>query len=110
MALLQAHLLRALGSRSCLVFRPLSGTPRPRAKEEQVDTGPVKFTTSNAYRLGPQTFNHGKKGVSGISSLRTISKLTQDEAPWFQAPLISLSFVSLLVYFTALRYCQSYLV
>ena len=59
-----------------------------RAAEAKPDTGPVKFTESRAYQLGPQIMQ------------------TQKKEPWFQMPIIMVSMASMLIYFCILRYCS----
>ena len=59
-----------------------------RAAEAKPDTGPVKFTESRAYQLGPQIMQPQKK------------------QPWFQMPILMISMASMLIYFCVLRYCS----
>merc|ERR1711978_837318 len=50
---------------------------------------PVKFTTSPAFNVNPQT-------AGGI-------RTEDDDTPWFQGPVIAFSLACFLIYFTMLR-------
>merc|ERR1711988_1475506 len=50
---------------------------------------PVKFTTSPAFNVNPQT-------AGGI-------RTEDDDTPWFQGPVIAFSMAAFLIYFTMLR-------
>ena len=54
-------------------------------RKAEVDTGPVKFTESRAFQLGPQLMQTPKK------------------EPWFQMPVIMISMASMLIYFCVIR-------
>ena len=56
-----------------------------KSEEDKPDTGPVKFTESPAFHLGPQIIR------------------TQKKQPWFQMPIIMVSAASMLIYFCILR-------
>jgi len=57
--------------------------------EEEEDKGPVKFTTSAGHRLSPN-FAYNPESES-------------DKQPWYQFPVITISMLSLMVYFFILR-------
>ena len=91
----RAHPLRSNGhelscSKSLLFFsgRQFSRCSEVRRAEVKPDTGPVKFTESRAFQLGPQLMQSQKK------------------EPWFQMPAIMISMASMLIYFCILRYCH----
>jgi len=58
-------------------------------KEEEEDKGPVKFTTSAGHRLSPN-FAYNPESHKNVQ-------------PWYQFPVISISLISLMVYFFILR-------
>lgn len=68
--------------------RQFSRCSEVRKAEVKPDTGPVKFTESRAFQLGPQIMQ------------------TQKKEPWFQMPIIMISGISMLIYFCVLRYCH----
>ena len=70
--------------------RQFSRCSEVRKAEAKPDTGPVKFTESRAYQLGPQIMQAQKK------------------EPWFQLPIILTSMASMLIYFCVLRYYCSF--
>ena len=77
---------------SPMVFsRQFSRSNQVGRGEAKPDTGPVKFTESRAYQLGPQVMN------------------TPNKEPWFQLPVIMVSMASTLIYFCVLRYCSYFI-
>merc|ERR1712059_198666 len=70
-----------------LGFRTLTSHSMLRAKEEVQDTGPVKFTTSPAYRMS-----------GGV-----VRQQNKDDTFAYQPLIVSVSVLSLLIYFCILR-------
>ena len=59
-------------------------------EEEELKRKPVRFTTSAAYNLNPNS--------------TLIRNPEDDETPWFQGPIIAFSMACFLIYFTMIRY------
>ena len=59
-------------------------------EEEELKKKPVRFTTSAAYNLNPNS--------------TLIRNPEDDETPWFQGPIIAFSMACFLIYFTMIRY------
>jgi len=58
-----------------------------KQQQQEEDTGPIKFTKSGAFNLNPLMSN----------------QKIRDETPWFQGPLVVVSTIVFLIYFTILR-------
>ena len=102
MSLLLTRKTSRLGSCACGLanvgqYRPLSTSFATRIKRSQIVLDkslddlkkPVKFTTSPAFNVNPQT-------AGGI-------RTEDDDTPWFQGPVIAFSMAAFLIYFTMLR-------
>ena len=103
MSLLLTRKTSRLGSCACGLanvgqYRPLSTSFATRIKRSQIvldkslddlKKKPVKFTTSPAFNVNPQT-------AGGI-------RTEDDDTPWFQGPVIAFSMAAFLIYFTMLR-------
>ena len=59
-------------------------------EEEELKKKPVRFTTSAAYNLNPNS--------------ALIRNPEDDDTPWFQGPIIAFSLACFLIYFTMIRY------